>query len=179
MAVMPTRNSHRTAVVLANFALFQVAWLCNLAHLSFLEWLTLCVGLVTHLYLVSYFYGGHKIYREILWLSGMAAGGWLVETFFMRAGVLRFVQGDTAPYWLVNVWMMFATTFRFSLLPLIQRPRLLTLLAPLACISYWGGVELSREVEFGLRPLVALTVVAGVWTVWLPLTAWIFRRYVL
>jgi hypothetical protein len=173
------RFSTRTAVFAANFIFFQTAWLCNLANLRYWEWITLCVGLGAHVYWVGYFYGIHKISREILWISGMGAGGWLVETFFIFAGVLRFAHAEVAPYWLVSVWVMFATTFRFSLLPLVLRPLLLAVLAPLACLSYWGGVALNEEAEFGWLPLAALLAVAGVWVVWLPFTAWIFRRYVL
>jgi hypothetical protein len=179
MLALPVRVSAITAVVVANFVIFQIAWLCNVMNLPYWEWATVFVGLGAHLYWVSHFYGLHKLPREILWLAGMGVCGWVVEALLIRSGVLDFGSSTAVPYWLINIWLMFTTTFRFSLLPLVQRPLLLAVCAPLACLSYWGGVELNADVEFGIYPVTACLVVAAVWGLLLPVMAWIFRRYIL
>lgn len=178
MLALPVQVSSITAVLVANFVIFQVAWLCNVMNLPYWEWVAVLMALGAHLYWVNHFYGFHKVFPEILWLVGMAICGWLVETMLVRSGVLSLGEATFAPYWLINLWLVFATTFRFSLLPLVRRPLFLALFAPLACLSYWGGVTLNKDAEFGIHPIMALLIIGAVWGLILPIMGWMFRRYV-
>lgn len=179
MLALPLQVSSQTAVIVANFVLFQIVWLCNVMTLPFWDWISLFVALGAHLFGVVYFCGPGRLRAEVFWLAGVGVCGWLVEAGFLVAGVITLGGSASVPYWLINLWLAFATTFRFSLLPLIQRPFWLAACAPLACLSYWGGVELNADAEFGLDAWAALLVIAVVWGLVLPALGWFFRRHVL
>ncbi len=105
------------------------------------------------------------VFESLLTLSGLSVypSGILVEGF--------------APYWMVLMWGLFATTLNVSMrwltaLPMLWIGLLGAILAPL---SYLGGNRLGA-VEF-TDTTTALIAIALGWAVLLPLTAFIAKRY--
>ena len=111
-------------------------------------------------------------------LSGLL--GFVADSLLTGLGLLRFPSGQFhpqfAPYWMVAMWMLFATTFNVSLRWLKARLGLAALLGMVAGpLAYYGGAKLGG-VSFA-NPVASLLAVAGVWTLAMPLLLVIASRW--
>ena len=109
---------------LVNYTLYQVGWFaCVLGAASHRPW----TGFLTAMVLV----GVHvalSVERslEVRLVVLAAAVGAVVEMVQIAAGTYRFTSGTLTdalpPPWLLVMWGQFATTFRYSVRPVITRP---------------------------------------------------------
>jgi len=104
-----------------------------------------------------------------LWDSLLVAAGWLVYP----SGTL--IDG-TAPYWIVALWVVFATTFNVSL-RWFKRHLLLSALFGAAGgpLAFYAGARLGGVVF--TDTVIALTVLGLGWTLLMPAMMLLARRF--
>ena len=160
---------------LVNYAFYQVGWFaCVLGAASHRPW----TGFLTAMVLV----GVHvalSVERslEVRLVVLAAAVGAVVEMVQIAAGTYRFASGTLThalpPPWLLVMWGQFATTFRYSVRPVITRPIRAALFGaaggPLAFLAgeRLGAVALLPPLTYGLLRLsvswaIALLVFSAV-----------------
>jgi hypothetical protein len=163
--------------VLLNYALFQLGWFaCVLgaAHgLPLAGPLAIAGAVAVHLALAA------RPGREVRLLALCALAGGAFDSILLASGWVAYPNGawipGVAPYWIVAMWILFATTLNRSLGWLRGRPGLAALLgfagAPL---SYFGGAGLGAMTL--VEPLAALTVLAVGWALLMPAMAQLATR---
>lgn len=161
-----------------NFIAFQIGWFaCVLGGANGWPWL----GVLTTLAIVAlHLYQAARPRAEatLILLSGLL--GFIADSLLTAMGLLRFPSGQFhpsfAPYWMVALWMAFATTLNVSLSWLKPRLGLAALLGAVAGpLAYFGGAKLGA-VSFGDPFAVSALAVAGVWTLAMPLLLIIASR---
>ncbi len=164
--------------MLPNSIAFQIGWFaCVLGGAWGWPWLGVAVTAVVvalHLYRAP----RPRTEAVLLGLSGLLGFG--IDSLLTGLGLLRFPSGQFhsqfAPYWMVAMWMLFATTLNVSLRWLKIRLGLASLLGMIAGpLAYYGGAKLGG-VSFG-EPLASLIAVAGVWALAMPLLLFIASRW--
>jgi hypothetical protein len=148
---------------LVNFIAYQAAWFAViLGAANGYAWagaaLALLVGAL-HLWLR----------REALEfkLVGLAAGiGVLVDSTLAITGQVRFAAAwpeDLAPYWMLSLWIAFATTLNHSLRWLMNRPVAAALAGAIGGpLAYLAGAKLGALSI--VAPATTLPLIALLWT---------------
>jgi hypothetical protein len=146
---------------LINYALYQIGWFaCVLGGASHHPWTgCLIAATLTGVHLALSLERSIEVRLIVL----ATAIGVVVETGQIAAGTYRFTSGTVIaalpPPWLLIMWAQFATTFRYSLRPVITRPLRAALLGaaggPLAFLAgeRLGAVTLLPPVGHGLLRL--------------------------
>ena len=164
--------------MLPNLIAFQLGWFaCVLGGAHGWPWLGVAVTAVAialHLYRAA----RPRLEAVLIGLSGLL--GFVADSLLTWTGLLHFPSGqfhaDLAPYWMVAMWMLFATTFNVALGWLKPRLGLAALLGMIAGpLAYYGGAQLGG-VAFD-NPVVSLLAVAGVWTLAMPMLLVIASRW--
>jgi len=156
-------------ILAVNIALFQAGWLaCVLGAAHGMPWAGVAVAAavvawhaararrpVQELKLVAL-----AVLAGALFDSALAAGGWIVFAPDAAASGL-------APWWILALWALFATTLNVSLAWLRLRLPLAALLGALCGpLAYWAGARLGAlELR---QPAAALGALALVWAAALP-----------
>lgn len=160
---------------LVNYTLYQIGWFaCVLGGASHRPWTGFLIAVVllgAHLTLSP------ERSLEVRLVVLATAVGAVVEVGQIAAGSYRFTSGTVMdalpPPWLLAMWAQFATTFRYSLRPVITRPTRAVLLGaaggPLAFLAgeRLGAVTLLPPLTYGLLRLsvswaIALLVFSAV-----------------
>ena len=163
---------------LQNFLAFQAGWLGCVAAAGYrLPLLGLLIaGIVT----------GWHLWRspapraELKLMIFAMALGTLCDSALLATGWLSFPVGQPipgiAPYWIIAMWAMFATTLNDSLAWLTRRTLLAcfcgAIFAPLA---YWAGANMGALIL--LDPVPALAAIAGAWAAALPILTTAARAF--
>ncbi|NJM12737.1 MAG: DUF2878 domain-containing protein [Synechococcaceae cyanobacterium SM1_2_3] len=164
--------------ILVNFIAFQIAWLaCVIGGAHQWPWLGVIVTAVVvalHLYHAA----RPKTEAILLILSGLM--GLFADSLLTIPGLLQFPSGQfhpgLAPYWMIALWIAFATTCNVSLRWLKPRLKLAALLGAIAGpLAYYGGSELGGVLL--TEPLISLLAVGGIWAAAMPLLLIIANRY--
>jgi hypothetical protein len=155
--------------VVRNVILFQAGWFaCVLGAAYGVPWTGALVAVAVAAWHVA---GARRPMRELLLVVAVAIVGAAFETALVQAGLVRFDAGvlmdGIAPYWMVALWALFATTLNVSLRALRERPAVASLLGGVGGpLAYYGGVRL------GALDLVAvgaaLTAIAIGWALLTP-----------
>lgn len=164
--------------MLLNFLGFQLGWFaCVLGGAWGWPWLGVLVAAAV--------IGLHLRRAERPWSEAALIGlsgliGFAADSALTGLGLLRFPSGQfhplLAPYWMVALWMVFATTLNSSLRWLQPRWGLAALLGLIGGpLAYEAGARLGG-VSFD-RPPLSLAAVAGVWLVATPLLLLIANRW--
>lgn len=164
--------------MLLNVVAFQIGWFaCVLGGAWSWPWLGV---LVTAAIVALHIHRAPQPRAEamLIGLSGLLGFG--ADSLLTGMGLLRFPSGQFhahfAPYWMIAMWMLFATTLNVSLRWLKSRLGLASLLGMIAGpLAYYGGAKLGA-VAFG-EPLASLIAVAGVWTLAMPVLLVIASRW--
>lgn len=168
--------------MIANALLFQMAWFANVTNSGWIPALTTAVVLVVHLIVVYRMFGVAVGSRECVWLFMAAGLGLLVECAFVYGDVLQHQPQLRSllgiPDWLLFLWLIFATTFRFSLSFLRGRPTLSILLGACAALSYWGGAALNTTSQLAGSTWLALLWIALIWALVLPTLVMVHRKFI-
>jgi hypothetical protein len=130
--------------VVLNVSLFQAGWFaCVLGAAYGLPW----AGALVALGVVGWHLArARKPKRELALVLAAATVGAVFETALVQAGWVRFDTGvlmqGTAPYWMVALWAVFATTLNVSLRALRDRPALAVVLgAAGGPAAYYAGAQ--------------------------------------
>jgi hypothetical protein len=155
--------------VFINFAAFQLGWFaCVLGGANQLPWL----GTLTAVLIVGWHLSqARRPGREFTLLAAVGALGALWDSSLVAAGWLAYPSGtllnDTAPHWIVAMWVLFASTLNVSLRWLRGRWLLGTLLGAVAGpLAYYAGASLGGVVI--AEPLFAYTALAVGWAAFVP-----------
>jgi hypothetical protein len=119
VASAPFRHTH-----LVNYALYQVGWFaCVLGGAWQRPWSGFWLAVIM---LGAHFTLSHERALEGRLVLLVTAVGAIVEMLQIATGTYRFTSGTVVdalpPPWLLAMWAQFATTFRFSLHPVLARP---------------------------------------------------------
>jgi hypothetical protein len=161
-------------LLLANFAIFQVAWLSSVVggaqNMPWLGPLAVLVALAVHLRFAR------KPFEEVLLVITCALIGASFDSMLVAAGWVTYKSGQfssyLAPYWIITMWMLFATTLNVSMRWLRGKPKLA------AFFGLYGGpaAYLAGEALGGIvltKPFAALVALAIGWAVMMPLLMWL------
>ena len=155
---------------LQNFFAFQLGWVgCVGAAASKLPLLGLLIAVVVtgwHLW------RSRTPFAELKLIAVAVGIGSVCDSALLATGWLSFPVGQPipgiAPYWIIAMWAMFATTLNDSLAWLTRRTLLAcfcgAIFAPLA---YWAGANMGALIL--LDPVPALAAIAGAWAAALPI----------
>ncbi len=156
--------------LLLNVAAFKIGWASSVVGAAQqMPWagpLIVLIAVAIHLGFST------KPRRELLLLATCALLGGLFDSVLTATGWVRYPSGVVipmlAPYWIVGMWVLFATTLNVSLRWLKSRKLLAaTIGAVSGPLSYLAGAQLGA-IEFVDRG-PALALLALGWTVLLPL----------
>ncbi len=164
--------------MLINIVAFKIGWLSSvIGGAQQMPWLGPLVALVV---LSIHFYVSHRPSREIVLIVSAAALGAVFDSALLAAGWVQYSSGlisdYVAPYWIVTMWMLFATTLNVSLRWMRERPILASVFGlfggPLAYIAgqKLGGITLVNEVA-------ALTALGIGWAAIMPFLLWLSKTF--
>jgi hypothetical protein len=142
---------------LQNAALFQMAWIgCVLggAHDTSV-W-----GAAAVLALMGLALMGPARRRDLGFATGAAAAGFLLDTLWIRTGILDYAGAAIAPLWIVLLWSGVGFTINHSLGFFRSRPWLGGAMAAVSApLSYLAGERLGAVLiqDWSLLPLISLS----------------------
>ena len=164
--------------LLVNFVAFQLGWFaCVLGAANGLPWLgPVVVAAVVALHLVT---ARRKRPELYLVLVAMVIG-LVVDSLLLATGWLRYSAGlwlpGLAPYWIIAMWALFATTLNVSMGWMRGRPVLTLLMGAIGGpLSYLAGEKLGA-IEL-TQPTAALAALAVAWAIAMPLLMWLAARF--
>lgn len=135
-----------TAALLVNLLAFQLGWFaCVLGAAWGRPWLGPLVALPV---LLWHLHNAGRPGREALLLATAGLLGLVLDSALVLAGRLSFTQGiliaGLAPYWMVTLWALFASTFNVSLRWLRDRLPLAALFGAVGGpLAYLAGARLG------------------------------------
>jgi hypothetical protein len=156
--------------ILINAVAFQLGWLaCVLGGANQLPW---AGALVAILIIGWHLSRAHRPAREFALLAVVGALGAVWDSLLVAAGWLSYPSGtllaNTAPYWIVAMWVLFASTLNVSLRWLRGRWPLAALLGALGGpLAYYAGASLDGVVV--TAPSLAYAALAVGWAAFMPL----------
>jgi len=161
-------------LLLMNFAVFEIAWLSSVIgaaqQMPWLGPLAAVIALALHLR------AARRPFEEVLLVlcCGLIGAGF--DSMLVTAGWVSYEAGMfsnyLAPYWIVTMWMLFATTLNVSMRWLRGRPKLAALLGLYGGpASYLAGQALGGIVI--VDQFAALTALALGWAVIMPVLMWL------
>jgi len=162
---------------LANFLAFQIGWFtCVLGGAHGLPWVGTGIALVIVAWHLT---RAASPQQELLLVLSAAAIGALFDSLLVWLGWLTYSSGtliaDTAPHWMVALWMLFATTLNQSLAWLKRRVFVAVLFGAIGGpLAYLGGAKLGA-LNFA-APTAGLLALAIGWALLTPLLALIAQR---
>ena len=160
--------------LLTNFLAFQVAWLSSvIGGANQMPWLgpiTVLVAVILHLR------AARKPVEEVLLLLSCAVIGASFDSMLVAAGWVTYKAGlfsaYFAPYWIITMWVLFATTLNVSMRWLRGRPKLAAVFGFYGGpASYIAGQELGGIVL--TNPVASLLAMAIGWAVMMPMLMWL------
>ena len=161
-------------LMLTNFIVFQVAWLSSVIggarEMPWLGPVFVLGALAVHLSFAR------KRFEELLLVFTCAAIGASFDSALVAAGWVTYKSGlfseHLAPYWIVTMWMLFATTLNVSMRWMRGRPGLA------AAFGFYGGpaAYIAGEALGGIvlvNQFAALGALAVGWAVMMPMLIWL------
>jgi len=152
-----------------NVVLFQFGWFaCVLGAAHGVPWVSvMAAGAIIAWHLTR----ATQPHRELALLTAAAVLGAIFETLLMQTGWVRFETGvlvaGAAPYWMVALWVIFATTLNVSLRWLRQHPGLAALFGAVGGpAAYYAGTRLGA-LEF-VAAGAALAAIGIGWAILVP-----------
>lgn len=163
---------------LTNFLLFQIGWFaCVWSAAQNSAWIgVMAVIMISAFHVMS----SEQPKQELSLLALAALIGLVWESLLVWQGYLRFsegmILGQLAPYWIVAMWVLFATTLNLSLRWLKDRLMLAVVFGALGGpLAYFAGARLGAVSM--PDQAVSLSVIALGWAVLTPLLIILARRF--
>jgi len=157
-----------------NFAMFEIAWVSSVVggakQLPWLGPVAVLIAVALHLR------AARKPFEEVMLVLFCGLIGASFDSFLVAAGWVTYKAGlfsdYFAPYWIITMWMLFATTLNVSMRWLRGKPKLAAFFGlyggPAAYIAgqQLGGIVLTNQVA----ALIALGI--G-WAIMMPILMWL------
>lgn len=163
--------------IVINLLLYQAGWLaCVLGAANGLPWVgALAAAGIVGWHLVR----AARPSREVALIAAAIVVGAVFETLLLQTGWVRFDTGvllaGTAPYWMVALWAIFATTLNVSLRALRPYPWMAAAFGALgAPAAYYAGANLGA-MEFAATGLALAAIGIG-WAILAPALFGVARR---
>jgi hypothetical protein len=154
---------------LVNFAGFEIAWLSSvIGGAREMPWLGPVAVLLVLIFHLS---AARKPVDEILLIVCCGLIGACFDSLLVASGWVTYKAGlfsnYLAPYWIITMWMLFATTLNVSLRWLRGKPRIAALFGLIGGpVTYFAGEELGGIVL--LNPIAASLALAVGWAIIMP-----------
>ena len=161
-------------LLLVNFIIFQVGWMSSvIGGAREMPWLGPVVvlgALTVHLWFA------HRRFEEVLLVLSCAVIGATFDSALVTAGWVTYKSGlineYLAPYWIVTMWMLFATTLNVSMRWMRGKPKLA------AVFGFVGGpaAYLAGEALGGIVLVnkdAAIGALAVGWAIMMPFLMWL------
>ena len=164
--------------ILLNCGLFQVGWFSSvLGAAQQLPWLgpaAVLVAVAVHLYRAK------EPARELMLVAACGFIGALFDSIFVAVRWVAYPSGlfneSLAPYWIITLWMLFATTLNVSLRWLKGRYGVAAVLGLIAGpATYYTGEKLGGIIF--LQPLPTLLLLGIGWSLLMPLLIVLAERF--
>ena len=155
--------------LLLNLLAFKVAWVSSVVGgATQMPWLG---PIAVSVALALYFRTARKPFEEVLLVLSCALIGATFDSFLVAAGWVTYTAGVfssyLAPYWIITMWMLFATTLNVSMRWLRGKTMFATLIGLIGGpASYLGGQALGSIVLN--NEVTALAALAIGWAVIMP-----------
>ncbi|MFK8029724.1 MAG: DUF2878 domain-containing protein [Gammaproteobacteria bacterium] len=163
--------------VVTNLTMYKIGWVaCVLGAASGQPWIgVVAVAVACVIHIAS----AHTKSKTVLLLVSAALLGLAWESFMVFSGWLDYsVSGHTgniAPYWIVALWVLFATTLNVGFKWLKGRLVVATLLGAIGGPLAFAAGQRAGAVEFG-HPVNSLLAVGLGWAVLMPLLVVLARN---
>lgn len=156
--------------LLINFAVFQLAWLSSvLGGAKQMPWLGPVAVLIA---LTIHFKAARRPFEELLLVISCALIGAAFDSMLVAMGWVTYSAGlfssVMAPYWIITMWMLFATTLNVSMRWMRGKTGLAAFFGffggPMAYITgqHLGGIQLAN-------PIASLAALAIGWAIMMPI----------
>ena len=104
-------------LLILNFATFQIGWFSSvIGGAQQMPWLGPMAALVA---IAIHFHFAHRPARELMLILSCATIGAAFDSMLVSSGSVAYTSGlfneSLAPYWIITMWMLFATTLNVSL----------------------------------------------------------------
>ena len=165
-------------LLILNVLAAQIGWFGSVfggAHQ--MPWIGLLAALVA---LSIHFFYARRPAEELILILSCAAIGAIFDSALVAAGWVGYYSGQfsdvMAPYWIITMWMLFATTLNVSMRWLRGRATLAAIFGliggPLAYIGgeKLGGIDLVNQ-------FAALAALAIGWAVMMPILVWLAETF--
>ena len=165
-------------LLIVNFAVFQIAWLSSvIGGAQQMPWLgpvAVAVALLIHLS------AARRPLEEALLVVSCAIIGACFDSILVASGWVTYKAGlfseFLAPYWIITMWMLFATTLNVSMRWLRGKPLLASVFGFLGGpTTYLAGEKLGGIVL--VNQTVALVALAVGWAVMMPVLMWLSENF--
>jgi hypothetical protein len=153
-----------------NFVAFQLGWFSSvLGAAREMPWLGPLAALVV---LAIHLYHARRPRQEIMLVLSCAMIGAAFDSMLVASGWVAYSSGlfseSLAPYWIITMWMLFATTLNVSLRWLRGRDALAAVFGLVGGpVTYLAGEKLGGIVL--VNELAALTALGLGWAVMMPI----------
>jgi hypothetical protein len=164
-------------LLLVNLVIFDIAWFSSVVggarEMPWLGPLAVLVALMFHLR------AARNSAEEVLLILSCAIIGAIFDSFLVATGWVTYKAGlfsdFLAPFWIITMWMLFATTLNVSMRWLRGKPWLAAVLGLVGGPTTYltgqklGGIVLSNE-------FAALLALAIGWAIMMPLLMWLSEK---
>lgn len=165
-------------ITVFNFILFQLGWFaCVITGASGQPWLGVVIAMAI---IAWHLRTARQADREVVLIIAAMLIGLIWDSLLVWQGWLQYTSGmfmpTLAPYWIVVMWALFATTLNVSLRWLRSRPVVAILFGAIGGpLAYLGGAGLGAVTLVEQLPAL-LALVLG-WGVLTPLLMRLAQRY--
>lgn len=161
-----------------NVAAAQIGWLGSvIGGAQQMPWIGPLAAVVA---LSIHFHFAKRPINELILIMSCAAIGAVFDSFLVATGWVQYYSGQfsdvLAPYWIITMWMLFATTLNVSLKWLRGKVVLAAFFGliggPLAYIGgeKLGGIDLVNQ-------FAALAALGIGWAVMMPMLLWLSETF--
>lgn len=153
-----------------NFIAFQVGWFSSVyGGAQQMPWLG---PLVVAIALTIHFRAAHRPSQELVLVLSCALIGCLFDSALVALGWVQYASGVfselAAPYWIITMWMLFATTLNVSMRWLRNKEQLAAVFGFLGGpITYIAGQKLGGIML--VDQLAALLALGVGWAIMMPI----------
>jgi hypothetical protein len=164
-------------LLLANLAIFDIAWFSSVVggarEMPWLGPLAVVIALAFHLR------AARNWTEEVLLILCCAIIGAIFDSVLVASGWVAYKAGlfsdFAAPYWIITMWMLFATTLNVSMRWLRGKPWLAAIFGLVGGpASYLTGEKLGGIV-LDNQPAALVALAIG-WAVMMPMLMWLSEK---